>query len=123
MAECASLPASRSVWPHGDPDGYNVPDVFDSQLMGVEIPFGAVLELAGAQARFGSETTITVESLDPLVGAVLRCENHRFIVDIMWDSIGGTHPCGRPDSPQKRACALTRTGATQAPCGIDSKDG
>lgn len=67
------------------------------------------------QARFGSETTITVESLGPLEDAVLQCENRRFLTNIMWDSIGGTHLCGRRGPPQKRACALTRTGATQAP--------
>ncbi|MFI1621840.1 hypothetical protein ACH4VT_33510 [Streptomyces lydicus] len=75
LAECATMPPADVDWE--DLEGYG-PSVFESALLRAAVPFGTVLELAGALAREGTDAQLRLESLTPLESATIIAGERRF---------------------------------------------
>ncbi|MGW4807210.1 hypothetical protein [Kitasatospora sp. NPDC004272] len=82
LAECTSAPVTVPAWFKAIPDSYEPswepPKAFFSKLLGVDVPHGTVLELAGQLAQLGLDTRCRVESSDPDHRVVVATEGRRF---------------------------------------------
>jgi hypothetical protein len=84
LAECATLPPAVVDW--GYPEEL-APTVFESALLKAAIPYGTVLELAGALAQEGTDAQLSLESLSPLENAVVVCGERRLELILSQDRV------------------------------------
>ncbi|WP_380286506.1 hypothetical protein [Kitasatospora purpeofusca] len=82
LAECTSAPVTVPAWfldcDAGGEPGWEPPKSFFSELLGVDVPHGTVLELAGLLAQTGLGTRCRVESADPDHRALVVAGERRF---------------------------------------------
>ncbi|MEU3495314.1 hypothetical protein ABZ747_17735 [Kitasatospora cineracea] len=82
LAECTTAPVTVPAWfkavRGSDEPFWEPPKAFFSKLLGVDVPHGTVLELAGQLAQLGLDTTCRVESSDPDHRVVVATGGRRF---------------------------------------------
>ncbi|MFD8028051.1 hypothetical protein ACFV3F_04705 [Streptomyces sp. NPDC059717] len=84
LTECATLPPAAVTWTY---DEVLAPAVFESRLLGAVVPYGTVLELAGALAQQGTNAQLLLESLDPLETSVVVYGERRFSLVLSQDLV------------------------------------
>ncbi|MFF7953984.1 hypothetical protein [Streptomyces griseorubiginosus] len=116
LAECATLPPASVEWDF--PEHY-APDVFDSSLIGTAVPYGTVLELAGALAQTGPAAPIMLESVDSGSQAIVVCRGRRFQLILTQDMVNEL--CRKPGCDGSPDCwALTHCSRHLAECDINA---
>ncbi|MEU8516385.1 hypothetical protein AB0C76_33100 [Kitasatospora sp. NPDC048722] len=115
LAECATLAPSV---PSADLL-YDPPRRFASRLLGVELPYSAVLTLAGLLAHEGIGVALGVESVHPGEVAVLVCGGRRFEVVLSQDH-WVAELCREPGCGDGPAAGLTVTWCSDHLTGRES---
>lgn len=97
LAECTSAPVTVPAL-FKDVSEWDPPQAFSSELLGVDVPHGTVLELAGLLALPGLATEVRVESTDPEHQVVVAAEGRRFELCLTQERVDEC--CRQPNCPR-----------------------
>ncbi len=103
LAECTSAPVTVPAWFKAITDegaaDWAPPKSFFSKLLGVDVPHGTILELAGLLAQRGLDTQCRVESADPDHRVVVVTEGWRFDLCLTQEMVNEC--CRQPACPRR----------------------
>ena len=103
LAECTSAPVTVPAWFKAITDegaaDWAPPKSFFSALLGVDVPHGTILELAGLLAQRGLDTQCRVESADPDHRVVVVTEGWRFDLCLTQEMVNEC--CRQPGCPRR----------------------